>query len=122
VKRALVVVVALAVAPVAAADTIAIDPAEAPAIAARLAGQRFTITGDRLTIDDIAHEGAPLIGVVEVRGDHAWLVRDDAAPVRLAGPLARPRIAGPGYTVWVIGAIAGDTVTVRRLGVLRRRR
>jgi hypothetical protein len=105
---------------VVAAAVLAIDPAEADAIAARLAGQTFTIAADRatVTITDCAGDGAPLVGVVERRGDELWL-----GDHRLTGPLARPRIAGPGYTVWVIGAAAADgSIRVKRLGVLRRPR
>lgn len=101
-----------------AAAVLAIDPGEADAIAARLAGQRFTIAADRasVTIEDVAGLGPPTIGVVERRGDELWL-----ADHRLTGPLARPRLAGPGYTIWVIGDVAADgSIRVTRLGVLRR--
>lgn len=101
-----------------AAAVLAIDPGEADAIAARLIGQRFTIAADRasVTIEDIAGDGPPTIGVVERRGDALWLGDHE-----LTGPLARPRLAGPGYTIWVIGAAGADgSIRVRRLGVLRR--
>ena len=107
-----------------ALNVLAIDPSEADAIAARLAGQRVTIAADRasLTIDDIAGLGPPVIGVIERRGDDLVLVAADGAHA-LRGPLARPRIAGPGYTVWVIGAPAADgSIRAARLGVLRRPR
>jgi hypothetical protein len=109
-----------------AANLLAIDPAEEPAIAARLAGQRFTVAADHasIAIDDVAGEGAPIVGVVERRGDELWLVPADAAApaLKLTGPLARARIAGPGYTVWITGDPAGGAIRVRRLGVLRRPR
>jgi hypothetical protein len=107
------------------ANVLAIDPAEADAIAARLAGQRFVIDAERraVTIDDVAGEGPPRVGVIERAGGALWLVAADGR-WKLAGPLARPRIAGPGYTVWVIGSPVADaevpTLTLRRLGVLRR--
>ncbi len=118
-------VLLLGLARIAAADpaTVAVDPSEADAVAARLAGQRFTIATDHrsIAIDDIAGLGPPRVGVVERRGDDAWLVPPSGPALRVTGPLARPRIAGAGYTVWVIGAVADDgSLAARRLGVLRR--
>jgi hypothetical protein len=86
----------------------------------RLEGQRITLAADGATfaIDDIAGEGVPLVGTVERRGAALWLVVDGGPALRLAGPLARPRLAGPGYRIWAIGDSAGDTLTLRRLGVL----
>ena len=80
--------------------------------------------GAGYVIEDVAGEGRPLVGVVERRGEELWLLPVDAdfgAPaVRLAGKLATPRIAGPGYKVWVLGAPEPDgSLRVRRLGVLR---
>jgi hypothetical protein len=73
-------------------------------------------------IEDVAGEGAPVVGVVEQRPDGLWLASEDGARYRLAGVLARPRIAGPGYKIWVLGAVIvqqGENVLVaRRLGVL----
>ena len=91
---------------------------------ARLVGQHTTATADGYVIEDIAGEGRPLVGLVERRGDALWLVPADAdagAPaVRLTGPLAHPRLAGPGYKVWVLGALDADgALRPRRLGVLR---
>ena len=103
-----------------AAAVLAIDPSEADAIASRLAGQRFTIAADRtsITIEDVAGLGPPEIGVVERRGDELYL-----GAHKLTGPLARPRLAGPGYTIWVIGDVAPDgSIAIKRLGVLRRPR
>jgi hypothetical protein len=83
---------------------------------ARLVGQDVEIVGDRYVIKDIAGEGAPLVGLVERRGEELWLVGETT--VRLSGPLAHPRYAGPGYKVWVLGTLEGDALRVRRLGVL----
>lgn len=73
-------------------------------------------------IEDVAGEGAPVVGVVEQRPDGLWLAGDDGARYRLAGVLARSRIAGPGYKIWVLGALIvqrGENVLLaRRLGIL----
>ena len=98
--------------PVATAD------AAAPMLA-RLVGQRASWRDGQLAIDDIAGDGRPWIGVVETRGAAPWLVGDGFA-LRLTGPLARPRIAGVGYLVWIIGRRDRDRLQVRRLGVLAR--
>ena len=104
-------------APPTAALTLA--PGEAPALARRLLGLRYQLDATRLTITDAGGDGAPWIGVVERRGPALWLIGDGFA-WRLAGPLARPRLAGPGYTLWVTGRVDGDALTAGRLGVLRR--
>ena len=82
-------------------------------------GQRYV---PRYVIDDVAGEGAPLVGLVERRGQALWLVAEDGASYRLVGPLARPRIAGPGYKIWALGAVtaqSGERVLLaRRIGVL----
>jgi hypothetical protein len=83
----------------------------------RLEGHGVEVTGADYRILDIAGEGAPRVGVVERRAGALWLVTESEA-LRLAGPLAVPRIAGPGYKVWVVGATDGDTLHARRLGVL----
>ncbi|MEZ4367647.1 MAG: hypothetical protein R2939_15430 [Kofleriaceae bacterium] len=74
-----------------------------------------------LTVLDVGGDGAPWIGTVERRGDALWL-RTAVGALRLDGPLARPRLAGPGYLVWAQGERAivdGEaTLRVRRLGVL----
>jgi hypothetical protein len=106
------------------AVVLACTPGEVDAIAARLVGQQFTIAPDRssITIDDIAGEGAPRIGVV-ARDGRALVLDTDEGRFVLAGPLARPRLAGPGYTIWVIGDVqpgSVPTLTIHRLGVLRR--
>jgi hypothetical protein len=109
-------------APLAAASIAVDDAATGGAMLARLAGHRARLIAGRLVIDDVAGEGRPWVGVIERRGDGLWLVTDGGA-VRLAGPLARPRVAGPGYRAWATGALAGDappTLLVRRLGILAR--
>lgn len=85
----------------------------------RLQGHTVEVApgGDQYIIVDVAGEGRPQVGIVERRGTELWLV--GAGPgVRLVGPLAVPRIAGPGYKVWVIGERHGQTLRARRLGVL----
>jgi hypothetical protein len=105
-------------APIEAAILV-VPPADVPAIAARLAGHAFR-TGDGVVIvDDVAGEGRPWTGVVERRGEALWLVTALGA-YELTGPLARPRIAGPGYTIWVVGARDGTRLTATRIGILRR--
>ncbi len=70
-------------------------------------------------IVDVAGEGAPLVGVVERRGAALWLRPTRGPARRLTGPLAVPRIAGPGYKVWVVGRAGADgSLVARRLGVL----
>lgn len=99
----------------------------APAITApladelsRLEGHTVTVAADgaSYTIDDVAGEGAPHVGVVERRGDALWLTAATGEALRLTGPLAIPRIAGPGYRVWVLGQVDGDTLAAQRLGIL----
>ena len=103
---------------------LACEPSEVDAISARLVGQRFTIAADRssIAIEDIAGEGAPRVGVV-ARDGRALVFDTEQGRFVLAGPLARPRLAGPGYTIWVIGDVTPGsvpTLTIHRLGVLRR--
>jgi hypothetical protein len=116
----------LCTAAVARADesTVTVEPDEVDAIAARLAGHTVEIAADRraIRIVDVAGAGAPRVGVIAREGDDLVLVTAEGR-WRLAGPLARPRIAGPGYTVWVIGThddASVPTLTARRLGILRR--
>ncbi|GAB4541335.1 MAG: hypothetical protein Tsb0020_54250 [Haliangiales bacterium] len=105
-------------------------PTAGPELAARYRAQLERLTGHQVrvatdgsgfVIEDAAGEGKPLVGVVERRGASLWLVTADAA-YRLLGPLAKPRIAGPGYRVWIHGQRghhAGvPTLRARRLGVL----
>jgi hypothetical protein len=68
-------------------------------------------------VADALAEGEPYVGVIERRGEELWLVGPQGT-FRLAGPLAHPRIAGPGYRVWVIGDLGSD-LHARRIGVLR---
>lgn len=88
---------------------------------ARLDGHEVTIAADGsgYEIVDVAGEGAPRVGVVEGRERRLWLLGAGGDAVRLSGPLAIPRIAGPGYKVWVIGEVddRGD-LRARRIGVL----
>jgi hypothetical protein len=93
--------------------------AAANAALARLPGQRAHTDGAELVIEDIAGLGPPWVGAVTRRGDTLWLV-GDGVDLALEGPLARPRIAGPGYLIWVIGARRGDRLRAHRLGVLAR--
>jgi hypothetical protein len=78
--------------------------------------------GPGYVIEDVAGEGAPVVGVVEQRPGALWLAGDDGVAYRLAGVLARPRIAGPGYKIWVLGTVIvqrGENVLrARRLGIL----
>ena len=93
----------------------------------RLAGHQVTIANGGYTIDDIAGDGPPIVGVIERRGEHLILVSEEGPEYRLAGVLAKPRIAGPGYKVWALGPIEKKIettrpslpiLTPRRLGIL----
>jgi hypothetical protein len=94
--------------------------ADVEAELSRLAGHRVLVAPDRQSyrIFDVAGEGAPEVGVVERRGPALVLRRADGSALLLAGPLAVPRIAGPGYKVWVLGRIERGALVARRLGVL----
>ncbi len=126
--RAAVAAVALiltAARPVAAEPgRVDVGPGELDVLRGRLAGLTVRVAQDgaALWIDDVAGEGAPHVGVIVRRGRELVLVTDEGE-WRLTGPLARPRIAGPGYTVWLIGVIMPadrGALRIRRLGVLRR--
>lgn len=93
------------------------DPAAARAMLARLRGHHAGWHDGGLEIVDVAGAGRPWIGVVERRGAALWVVGPTYA-WRLRGPLARPRLAGPGYLVWVIGRLDERELVVARLGVL----
>ena len=99
---------------VIAAATVGID-----AELSRLEGHEVEVAADRSSyrIVDVAGEGAPLVGVVDRRGESLVLVMDDGELV-LTGALAVPRIAGPGYKVWVLGERTGQSIDVRRIGIL----
>jgi hypothetical protein len=107
---------------VAAVLLVAGAPAHADVASelARLAGHRVEVASDRQSyrILDVAGEGAPEVGVVERRGATLFLRRADGSAVALGGPLAVPRIAGPGYKVWVLGRVERGVLVARRLGVL----
>lgn len=96
---------------------IALLVASPDVVLSRLQGHTARIVGDDVVIDDVAGEGKPLVGVVERRGGALWLVGAEGA-VELRGPLARPRIAGPGYRVWALGARTGNVLVARRIGIL----
>jgi hypothetical protein len=118
----LALALALAAAPAAAAPEPdgrwpVADPAAARAMLDRLRGHLVGWRDGSLEIVDVAGAGRPWVGVVERRGDALWLVGAGFA-WRLRGPLARPRLAGPGYLVWAIGALAERELRVTRLGVL----
>lgn len=114
---ALTVAVARAEPPVADGRWPVADPAAARAMLDRLRGHHAGWHDGALDIVDVAGAGRPWVGVVERRGDDLWLVGATFA-WRLRGPLARPRLAGPGYVVWAIGAPAARDLRVTRLGVL----
>jgi hypothetical protein len=89
----------------------------------RLHGHRVVMTAAGYAIEDIAGEGRPVVGVVERRGPHLVVVTAEREVYRLAGILARPRFAGPGYKIWALGQVSersdGERVlTPRRMGVL----
>lgn len=87
---------------------------------ARLTGHRVAVSADGASyrILDVAGEGAPEVGLIERRGRALVLRRADGSRLELAGPLAVPRIAGPGYKVWVLGRVEGASLLARRIGVL----
>lgn len=120
-RRAALLLLALALGPAAArADAPAADAPTADELS-RVAGHTLAPTAT-LRILDVAGEGAPVVGLVERRGRSLHLVPTDGSrALRLAGPLAVPRIAGPGYKVWALGRLTPDgALHLRRLGVLRR--
>jgi len=107
--------------------------ADAPPEAARLidAPARIAACADRFPgharvdasvlelLDAGGSDRRPWLGVVERQGDDLWL-RTPIGALRLRGTLARPRIAGPGYLVWVVGERRARDLHVARLGVLAR--
>jgi hypothetical protein len=79
-------------------------PARLDAMASRLTGHRFRRGDHVLILEDVAGAGRPWVGLVDSRCGELWL--DTAVrSFRLTGPLARLRIAGPGYLVWATGTI-----------------
>lgn len=101
------------------AATLQVEGPARADVLARLAGQRATPVAGGVRIDDAGGEGPPWVGTVARRADGLWLIGDGFA-WRLTGPLARARVAGPGYAIWVTGALSGDALAAHRLGVLRR--
>jgi hypothetical protein len=104
-------------APIEAARWPVAEAPRARAMLDRLVGHHVRWQDGVLAIDDVAGAGRPWIGVVERRGAALWLAGAGFA-LRLTGPLARPRLAGPRYLIWVSGDRDGDALAVRRLGVL----
>ncbi len=88
-------------------------------MAARLRGHRFREGDHVLVLERVADRGRPWVGVVSARCDRLWLDTAMGSLV-LTGPLARPRIAGPGYLVWALGRRRGNELMVWRAGVLAR--
>jgi hypothetical protein len=84
----------------------------------RLRGHAYRVQGGSIVIDSVAGEGKPLVGCVVRDGDRLLLQSGDEPTVQLRGELAVMRIAGPGYLVWVLGPRDGDSLTIRRIGVL----
>ena len=107
---------AITPAPIEAALVVA-PPGDITTMAVRLAGWNIRVGDGVLLIDDIDGDGRPFVGQVERRGTDLWLVTAIGA-LRLDGPLARPRIAGPGYRVWVVGHRDGATLRAWRIGVI----
>lgn len=105
-------------APLEAALLVA-PPALLTSMHARLNGQRARLGDGVLVVEDIAGLGRPWVGVVQRRCDQLWLVTA-LGPLRLTGPLARPRLAGPGYLLWALGRHQGPELALARLGVLAR--
>jgi hypothetical protein len=95
-------------------------PGSIDAELSRLEGHTVSISADRSSyqIVDVAGEGRPMVGIVERRG-RALVLRTRDQLLELRGPLAVPRIAGPGYKVWVLGEVREGAVDVRRIGILR---
>ncbi len=96
----------------------------------RLTGHQVVVSADGadFVITDAAGEGPAMIGTVTLADEadeQLWLLAVNGDRWRLTGPLAIPRIAGPGYKVWVVGEVvhkvlAGEGVfRPRRLGILR---
>lgn len=108
--------------------TCAASPTELESELDRVRGAAIVqaVGGDELcyAITEIGGEGPALIGRVERRGAELWLVEARGPAWRLTGNLATPRIAGPGYKVWIVGDLDGAerTLAARRIGVLSKPR
>ena len=84
----------------------------------RLVGLEVEVNADSYRIVDVAGEGAPLVGCVHREGASLYFA-GAGIRLRLVGPLAVPRIAGPNYKVWVMGKIeAGTILYATRLGIV----
>ena len=118
--KAWIVCAAMAAPAVASAEppAAAVRAVDVAAELARLEGHRVEVAGGGYRIVDVAGEGAPIVGVVERRGSELWLRPAQGPALRLRGPLAVPRIAGPGYKVWATGRVVDGSLAARRLGVL----
>ncbi|MBP6628301.1 MAG: hypothetical protein KBG28_24175 [Kofleriaceae bacterium] len=103
-------------APADAAVVVA-DDDELREMTSRLVGVRFRAGDGLLHLDDVAGLGRPWVGPV-VRAGQVLVLQSGGRHLELAGALARPRIAGPGYLVWVVGRRVGDVLTIERIGVL----
>jgi hypothetical protein len=103
------------------------EPQQLAAMAARLAGHRVQLGDHVLLLHDVAGQGRPWVGVVVARCGQLWL-HTAVTTLRLTGPLARMRLAGPGYLMWAVGvrrpapgaaaSAHGDELALSRLGVL----
>lgn len=84
----------------------------------RLVGLRVDVGSNGYQIVDVAGEGAPLVGCVKRDGPSLYFENSEHH-LRLVGPLAVPRIAGPNYKVWIMGHVeAGEVLRATRLGIL----
>ena len=83
----------------------------------RLVGHELVVTDTGYEIVDIAGEGPPLVGCVRRRDAHLYLETADR-DLRLTGPLAVPRIAGPNYKVWILGTTQDKSLNAQRIGIL----
>ena len=108
----------------------ALTPSEIRQELSRLEGHQVVVSADRSSyrIINVAAEGPAMIGIIEARGNQRWFIRIDEHAQhaqhaqqqwQLRGRLAIPRIAGPGYKVWVVGEIRAGELWARRLGILR---
>lgn len=86
-------------------------------MARRLPGHVFRVGDGVLIIDDVLGHGRPWVGHV-LRAGADLVLLSGGRKLKLVGALARPRIVGPGYWVWAVGAIRGDTLTLAHVGVL----
>ncbi|MCP4445602.1 MAG: hypothetical protein GY811_09720 [Myxococcales bacterium] len=93
-------------------------PADLAAQVDRLEGHEVQLGDGDYQIVNVAGEGAPLVGCIRFVGKRPTLVTSTKS-YPLHGPLAVPRIAGPNYKAWVLGAVNSQGVlTARRLGIL----